>query len=51
LEDAVNEVDQAIWGFMKDAQTDIPDLESQTRVESVVLSVFGLFRSSGDEFI
>ena len=48
LDDALNEVDQAIWDFMKNAATDIPDLEIQTRTESVVSSVFGLFRSSGD---
>ena len=48
LEDALDDVDQAIWDFMKDAATDIPDLEIQTRTESVMSSVFGLFRSSGD---
>jgi len=48
LKDALNEVDQAIWDFMKDAATDIPDLEIQTRTETVVSSFVGLFRSSGD---
>ena len=47
LDDGLNEVDQTIWDFMKDAASDIPDLEIPTRMNSVVSSVAGLFRSSG----
>ncbi len=49
LDDGLNEVDQTIWDFMKDAASDIPDLEIPTRMNSVVSSVAGLFRSSGED--
>jgi len=49
LGDGLDEVDQAIWDFMKDAASDIPDLEIPTRTQSVLSSVAGFFRSSGDD--
>jgi hypothetical protein len=49
LDDGLNEVNQTIWDFMRDAASDIPDLEIRTRTESVVSSVVGLFRSKGDD--
>jgi hypothetical protein len=49
LDDGLNEVDQTIWDFMKDASSDIPDLEIPTRTESILASVAGLFRSSSDD--
>ena len=44
LDDGLGGVDRAIWDFMKDPETDIPDLEIPTRVDSIVSSVAGLFR-------
>lgn len=49
LDDGLNNLDQTIWDFMKDTASDIPDLEIPTRMESVVSSVVGLFRSSDDD--
>jgi hypothetical protein len=44
LDDGLEGVDRAIWDFMKDPETDIPDLEIPTRMDSIVSSVTGLFR-------
>ncbi|QFT62717.1 hypothetical protein FIU91_07235 [Roseivivax sp. THAF30] len=44
LDNGLRGVDRVIWDFMKDPETDIPDLEIPTRMGSIVSSVTGLFR-------
>lgn len=48
LDEGLNEVDQTIWDFMKGDASDIPDLEIPTRINSILSSVAGIFRSSGE---
>ena len=47
LDMGLSDVDQTIWDFMKDDDSNIPDLEIPTRTESIMASVTGLFRSGG----
>lgn len=48
LNEGLAGIDETIWSFMKDAGTEIPDMEVPTRAESIVSSVFGLFRSNSE---
>lgn len=42
-------IDGAIWAFMQDPHTDIPDLELASRKDFVLSSILGLFRLNKDD--